>query len=185
VLLGLTLATLASGCAGSVAPREPALGKLASDHPTRGPGAVFATIEEAALDALAWSRANGRLTDRRRLRIGTIQRRPGGYAYSAPLRSRTTVDSSAPLNVRFRLESEDVATFVLHPRSGRRSVDRRNESATPDERRLVDELDPRHRPIFVLTPSRKVIRYRNGELPILVVQRESHGTRLPSPPRPQ
>jgi len=135
---------------------------VAEDWPgeaTLGPGAVFESIETAAVDALAHARHHEGPADRGRLRIGTIRRVPGGFSYGLPERSRATVWSLAPPVLRFGLGPEDVATYVVHPRSGRAVIDRENEEPNPSERRLVDRLDPRGRPLYLLTPSQRVLRY--------------------------
>ena len=63
----------------------------------------------------------------------------------------------------------DVATYIIHPRTDRREIDRRNERATERERRLVDERDPLHRPLYILTPSKKVLHYADGKASRIVL----------------
>jgi hypothetical protein len=143
-------------------------------------GSLFPTVEAAALAALERARTETVLADRGRLRVGTIQHVANGYRYTPALRSRETVRSIAPMKVRFRLGPEDVATYVVHPRSRRPRIDRMKEALTAREKRLVDEMDPRHRPLYVLTPSLKIIRYSYSRTPITIVHREGTDLRLRS-----
>ena len=130
-----------------------------AETPHAEPGALFETIEAAAVDALAHAHHTARPGDRGRLQLGTIYRVGDAYAYSAPIRSDGTVWSSRPPVLRFALRPADVASYVLHPRSGSARIDRANERPNASERRVVDVLDPQERPLFVLTPSRRVVRY--------------------------
>ncbi|MEM9176775.1 MAG: hypothetical protein AAGC67_16245 [Myxococcota bacterium] len=125
------------------------------------PGTVFDTIEAAAVDALAHAHHTSGPGDRGRLLLGTIHRVGDGFAYSEPMRSRETVWSSRAPVLRFAFKATDVASYVLHPRSGSIRIDRANESPNESERRVVDELDPQARPLFVLTPSRRIVRYQD------------------------
>jgi hypothetical protein len=132
-----------------------------AETPHSEPGALFETIEAAAVDALAHAHHTARPGDRGRLRMGTIYRVGDAFSYSAPQRSESTVWSTRPPVLRFALRPIDVASYMLHPRSGESRVDRANEAPNASERRIVDELDPRGRPLFVLTPSRRIVRYAN------------------------
>ncbi len=124
---------------------------------------VFATIEEAVQGAFDAAEVRSGPADRDRLQIGTIRRIAGGFVWTEPVRSRGTVSGSAPMRARLRLGPEDVAVYSVHPRSGQADVDRLNESVGAGERRLVDEQDPLHRPLFVCTPSRRILRYAGPE----------------------
>ncbi len=149
------------GCAGQ-APATPAVSARHAATPagTAPAGsAVFPTIEAAVRDAFETAEARAGLGDRERLRIGTIRRVEGGFTWTEPVRSRGTVSESTPLQARVRLAPEDVALYSLHPRSGDPALDRLNERVVAGERRLVDVQDPLHRPLFVRTPSRRVVRY--------------------------
>ena len=58
------------------------------------PGAVFETVEGAALDALAHAHHTTTTRDVGRLRVGTIQRVAGGFSYTPAQRSGATVWAS-------------------------------------------------------------------------------------------
>ena len=144
------------------------------------PRPVLPTIESAALEALSRASSEAVLADRGRLRVGTIRRVARGFSYSLPLRSRETVHSAGSMRIRLWLGPDDVATYGVHPRSGRSRIDRLNEAPTAHEKRLIDEKDSHHRPLYVLTPSRKIVRDRSGRAPIEVVQQGLEDLRLRS-----
>lgn len=123
---------------------------------------VFPNIESAIEAAFLDARQSEGPDGQARLRMGTIRHVGGGYVWSAPITSREPVWSSAPMRVRLALESRDVAVYVVHPRSGRPEVDRANETPNRSERALVDRSE---RPLFLLTPSRKVVRLEVGGEP--------------------
>ena len=132
-----------------------------------GPDGVFHSIEAAAIDALATAHLAATPRDRERLRVGTIYRVANGFSYTAPQRAA----ASSPLmrqSVRYPLRSIDVASYVIWPRSGEARSKRSNETPCEEWIRIVDELDPAHRPLYVLTPSLDVMRYsRGGKLHVL------------------
>jgi hypothetical protein len=168
----------AVGPASSRAPREvfarPGSSAAVS---SAGPDRVFPTVESAVRDALASAVDEGGPLAHRRLRLGTIRRVEGGFAWSAPVRSRDVVTATRPMRVRLRLGPDDVAIYGLHPRSGRSELDRLNEGVSGSERRLVDEQDPLHRPLYILTPSRRILRYPDGPEAVEVVSREADAAR--------
>ncbi len=147
-----------SGCAtGAGAPGAP--GELARLQPLepRGPGAVFATVDSAALDGLLLAYLESEKSDRpsRRLARGsTVFPVEGGYSYS-PL---ATADPDQPGRVPLVLKPGDVAHFHTYPRGSSR-INRINEKHSPNDRANVDRRDPLKRPSFVLTPSLRVQRY--------------------------
>jgi hypothetical protein len=125
-----------------------------------GPGAPFATVEAAALGALAWVTREKTPADRGRVLVGTIHIRPDGqYAYRRPTRSKGTLFQRRPPVLRLLLHTGDVASYVVYPKTGASRVDRLNEQPSADLRRVVDEVDPRRRPLYLLTPSLRVVRY--------------------------
>ncbi|GEM_PF-4976037 len=134
-------------------------GCLVDAAPHAEPGALFETVEAAAVDALAHAHHTLRTGDRGRLLLGTIYRFGDAYSYTEPMRSQQTVWASRPPVLRYALRSIDVASYVVHPPSGSSRIDRANERPNASQRRIVDELDPRGRPLFVLTPSRRIVRY--------------------------
>ena len=127
----------------------------------QGPGAVFETVEAAAIDALSYAHLEETLTERRSLRVGVIHRVENGYSYTAAKRSSTSSPLTA-CSVRYALRSNDVARYIIPPHSGKARVDRYNEEPTRKEKQIVDELDPAHRPLFQLTPSHNIVSYRYG-----------------------
>ena len=163
--LRLATAALLVGLLASFASAASAGGALCpkAELPHAEPGALFDTIEAAAVDALAHAHHTAGPGERGRLLLGTIERVGDAYTYSEPIRSAETVWSSRAPVLRFGLRPTDVATYVLHPPSGSARVDRANERPNASERRLVDELDPKERPLYVLTPTRRVVRYAGQE----------------------
>jgi hypothetical protein len=176
--LGLTLAGLAAtlACASPLPNRAVRSTPLAS--PAGSEAAVYPSIDLAVEAALAATHEEAGPGVRDRLRIGTIRRVDGGFAWVEPVVSSSPVAAMTPMQVRLRLGPEDVAIYGLHPRSGLSDLDRANERITRSERRLVDEQDPLHRPIYVLTPSRRIVRYPEaGAESIEVVRQEAEGLR--------
>jgi len=162
-LTRIGLVTLLAVCiAGAGAPLSMAAGNDPNDRiRAEGPGAVFDSIQAAALDALTDAHLTATPRDRQRLRVGTIHRVDNGYSYTAPRRAGT----STPLmrqSVRYRLRSIDVASYVIQPSSGEARSNRSNEMPSEEEKRIVDELDPAHRPLYLLTPSLDAVSYRRG-----------------------
>lgn len=159
--MSFTLLVGSLGCAG-LAPASPV---VSAPRQATGSAAglavesVFPTVETAVGAAFEAAEEQAGPGDRERLRIGTIRRVEGGFAWTEPVRSRGTVGANAPLQARLRLGPDDVAVYSLHPRSGEVELDRLNEAVAAGERRLVDEHDPLHRPLFVRTPSRRIVRY--------------------------
>lgn len=137
-------AALAAGCL--LAPQPPVL-------PARGPGEVFATVDDAALDALRYAY---RLSLRQRQVEygGAVRRVDGGFTYDAPVRG-------AEEDVTVRLGPDAVAWFHTHSRAGSSRVDRLNEQPSPRDREMVDRVDPLHRPLYIRTPGGRFIVYRN------------------------
>ena len=157
--LAALLATVA--CAGAP-PVSPAADAARADVRADGPSAVFASVQAAALDALANAHLTASPYDKLRLRVGAIHRVAHGYAYSAPRRAA----AASPLmhqSVRHRLRPIDVASYVIPPRSGSWPAPRADEIPVRKAQQIVDELDPAHRPIYLLTESLDVLSYSYGE----------------------
>jgi len=128
-----------------------------SDLPyvAKGPGSIFSSVDAAATDGLAWAHQLQRAGRNPRLsRGGTIVRVADGYSYG-PL---VTARASSPDSLQFALGRDVVAHFHTYPHQNPR-IDRRNESHSQADRWVVDRLDPKHRPSFVLTPSLRVVAY--------------------------
>lgn len=137
----------------------PTLAQAQSNHTPYGPGHVFASVSEAAVDALATAHRRQLLGRTSRLsRGGTIVAVDGGYTY----RAIETARPGAPDELRLRLDRNVVAHFHTYPSQGRR-IDRLNEHHSRADRWVVDQLDSKRRPSYVLTPSLRVIVYRGRD----------------------
>ncbi len=134
---------------------------------------VFPTVEAAVHDALETARHRARPADRERFRYGAIRRVPGGFVWSAPVRSRDSIGAISPNRVRLQLGPDDVAIYGVHPRSGRSELDQLNETVSRQERRVVDGQEALQRPLYVLTPSRRIVRYPDAPETLEVVRRET------------
>ncbi len=156
-LLTLTAMVLAlSACAGIE--RPPRAEARTAQTPFAAPAQPHATLEAAAHAALleAWSGTTGHNRDQ--LRVGAILQNGGDFTWLEPQRSKA---GHVPV-VRLGLHADHAATYIVHPRTGSAAVDRANERITRGEKRLVDRVDPLHRPIFVLTPSGRLLSYSHG-----------------------
>ena len=160
-ILGLMLVT-ASGCASAASHYQEAarVGRASAADP---PDTHHSTVDEAALAALAHLSATTRRSELHRLQVGSIVGVEGAFSWQASGRPTTSRHDDWRPKARLSLAPDQVATFVIHPRTGDRRIDRVNERLTRGERRIVDELDPLHRPIYLLTPSGRVLIYRHGE----------------------
>jgi len=130
-------------------------------HRVEGPGAVFFSVESAAMDAMAYVHAQRYPVGRPELIAGTITRVEDGFSYAAPVSSRGHSLLSRPI-VRFRIGPDDAASFLVYSRVHDPKTDRKNEAPSKSAMQIVDELDPERRPLFLLTPSLNVVRY-DGE----------------------
>jgi hypothetical protein len=159
----LTISLAAVGCAG-LQPSERTM--LVSGAPYDAPaqGAVLATLDEAAIAALVHARSNLTPLERECMLVGSIVRVDGGYTWQEPQRSGSYFARTKPV-VRLRVSSQHVASFVIHPRTGENELDSANERITRREKRIV-EADPQHRPIFVLTPSGRLLSHAHDRAPI-------------------
>ena len=122
------------------------------------PPSVYADPESAALAAFQHLRSSLGRSDQRRLHVGSIVRVDGGYAWLPPARAPKV---ARPV-VQLKIDRRHVATYALHPKNRRAVVDRANNVITPAERRVVDEVDPLHRPLFVLAPNGRMLGYTHG-----------------------
>jgi len=152
VLVGALLIVL-SACSGPSGP-----GAL-NEEPCR---AVYASIEAAARAALGQIHDTTRPASRARLRIGTIRRVEHGYVWQRPRSSRPQRFSRRAPTVRFHMRRDDVASYVIHPRTGQPHLDRAYEEPTESERRLVQRLDPFGRPLYLLTPTGRILLLEPG-----------------------
>jgi hypothetical protein len=160
----------AIGCATAPMP-SPNAALEAATKPTDRTYATVPAAAQAALEAIH-RMPYGR--DRQAMLAGAIVETEGGYTWKLPSRSSEERRSM----VRLRVDAHQVATFVAHPRTGNGNVDRANEHVTRAERRLVDQFDPAHRPIFVLTPKGRILAYRH-ESEVVEIADLRHPRRTP------
>jgi len=131
----------------------------------RGPGAVFDTIDAAAIDALAYSYLQAREAgDLQRMRAGTIRRAGAGYTYDEIVVAKPGSASQ----IEYRVRVDDVARFHVYPFDTDRDVNSSNERLSAVDRRSVSVVDPLHRPLYVLHPSLAVRAYRAESEPVEV-----------------
>jgi hypothetical protein len=123
---------------------------------------VFYSVEAAAMDALAFVHSQRYPAGRPHLIGGTIARVDGGFSYAAPVASKVHSALSTPF-LQLRLGPDDVASFMVYSRRDDRRIDRENETPSKSAMQIVDELDPRHRPLFLLTPSLRVVQYEGKQ----------------------
>lgn len=156
-IAALAALTACVACAGAP-PASPAGDAGRGDSEAVAPEAVFPSVQAAALEALATARRTATPLDQQRLRVGTIHRVAHGYAYSPPRRA-AGASSLMGQSVRHRLRPVDVASYVIPPHTADWPATRPNERSDREMQRIVDELDRAHRPVYVLTQSRDVVRY--------------------------
>lgn len=145
---------------------SPQVRSLAIPYAPHGPGAEFSTVEEAVIDALAFTHEEARRTETiSRLRGGVISRTERGFTYE----TISTATAENPTHIEYTLLTRDVARFHAYPRTNRPRDDYRNERPSRKDRKSVDRVDPLHRPIFVLTPKLLVKAYYGDAQPIQTV----------------
>lgn len=180
---GLLLACGTLGCAGTSAAPEAPMDFTLDWEPTfegpdvrevvtpRGPGAVFASPERAALDALAYSylASRQRPVEARRVRAGAILAVDGGFAYGEP-----TIGARDGLRpVRYVLSRDAVAHYRHYPKSANLA-----DRFVPTELHgFVDREDPEHRSLYFLLPDRRVRHYDASELGEETIARIELGAR--------
>jgi len=169
VALG-TMALGLPGCAGLGAPTPSPFASIEVAAKTTSPELRHATIDGAAMQALsaAWDGTNTQ--NHERLRVGLVARVDGAYRWTEP---RTSEADSHPV-IRLRMGSEHVATYIVHPHTHTSRSVEANEQVTEHEKKMVDDVDPLHRPIFVLTPSGRLLRYSHGEEVVELASKRGH-----------
>jgi hypothetical protein len=150
MILGLSACAGLEGSPRAEAP--PALASVAEKENSH------ATLEDAARAALVEAWTGTVFHNRDRLRVGSIVQSDGEFVWLEPQSSKAGPEPVVRLGVR----ANHAATYIVHPRTGSTTVDRANEQITKHEKRLVDRIDPLHRPIFILTPSGRVLAYSHG-----------------------
>ncbi len=132
----------------------------------RGPGAVFDSIDAAAVDALTYCYMQARETgDKGRMRAGTIEPSGAGYTYheihvAKPMTQR---------RIEYVLAPRDVARFHVYPPHTDHDVNRRNERLSTTDWRSVSVIDPLHRSLYVLHPSLEIRAYRGTDREVVEV----------------
>jgi hypothetical protein len=161
-LLGLGCAQLLQLPSDDIA----ALESRPQDLHARGPGAVFDSVDAAAVDALTFCYLEARKTgDAERMRAGTIQRSGAGYTYSEihvanPLEQR---------RIEYVFAPQDVARFHVYPPHTNRKFNRINERLSAKDWRSVSVIDPLHRSLYVLHPSLAIRAYRGADSEVVEV----------------
>jgi hypothetical protein len=126
----------------------------------RGPGAVFDSVEAAAVDALTFSYLQARETGEiARMHAGTIQRSGAGYTYGE------IHVASRRLNrqIEYVISGRDVARFHVYPPHADRNVNRSSERLSAKDWRSVNVVDPLHRSLYVLHPSLAIRAYHGDD----------------------
>jgi hypothetical protein len=159
ILISILVSAL--GCAG-VQSGERGLLVSGAPYELPEPGTRFERVEEAAVAALTHVRRTSSRSETEQLHVGSIVRIEGGYTWQEADQSGNHLNPTWRPTARVQLSSDHVATYVVHPRIGDRRTDRANEKITRGERELVDEVDPLHRPMFLLTPSGRIVSYNHG-----------------------
>jgi len=146
----------------------------------RGPGALFATIEAAALDALTYAHLQAReANDLDRMRGGTIFLVAACYSYAEV----HVANSLNPRTIRYALDTHAVARFHVYPRSNDILSKRAKERLSKVDRRTVRFVDPLHRTLYVLHPSLTVRQYSGVELRRIEIANLRHPVRTSRPAR--
>ncbi len=176
-LLGLGCAQLPQLSSGVVA----ALKTPSLELEARGPGAVFNSVEAAAVDALAFCHLQARAAgDTELMRAGTIERSGAGYTYgeihvASPLAER---------RIEYLFAPQDVARFHVYPPHTDRDVNRISERLSNKDWRSVSVIDPLHRPLYVLHPSLAIRAYRGAAseaVEVASLRGPARGWEWPSP----
>ncbi len=123
----------------------------------QGPGTVFPSLTAAAVDALHFVEQQGPST---RAQGGTIVRTAGGYTYQEP-----KVGRHDEINVT--LTSDTVAWFFARRYVRPSDRTRRDERLSLEARWMVDRVDPQKRPVFLLTPGRKILTYNDARVAVV------------------
>ena len=141
-------------------PVEAALrGGVQSLH-ARGPGALFTSVEAAAVDALTYAYLQARESrNTERIRGGTIYPVGDRYSYAGI----QLANPLTPHRISYRFGPHEVARFHAYPVYRDLHVNRANERLSRVDRRSVSVIDPLHRPLYVLHPSLRIRAYRGED----------------------
>jgi hypothetical protein len=143
-----------------------------------GPGALFTSIDAAAIDALTYAYLQARgACDPEFMRGGTIHPVGEGYYSYGEIHRANRWNHH---RISYILKPQDVARFHLYPVNRDIEINRINQRPSRVDLRSVSVVDPLHRPLYILHPSLAVRAYR-GEEPQFV---EVASLRRPArPPR--
>jgi len=123
----------------------------------RGPGALFDSVDAAAVDALKFCYLQAREAgDLQRMRAGTIRRVAAGYTYG----EIQVAKPWAQRQIQYVVDPRDVARFHVYPPDTDRDVNRASERVSPRDWHSVRVIDPLHRSLYVLHPSLAIRAYR-------------------------
>jgi len=127
-----------------------------------GPGTLFTSIDDAAIDALAYAYLQARgACDPELMRGGTIYPVGEGYYSYGEIHRANSWNLH---RISYILKAQDVARFHLYPVNRDIAINRINERPSRVDLRSVRTVDPLHRPLYILHPSLAVRAYR-GEDP--------------------
>ncbi len=145
-------------------PKQPAAEAALSDGAgplhARGPGALFASIEAAAVDALTYAHLQAlEARDTARIRGGTIYTVDSRYSYG----EIQLGNPLTPHRISYRFGPREVARFHAYPVYQNALSNRANERLSRGDRRSVSFIDPLHRPLYVLHPSLRIRSYRGED----------------------
>jgi hypothetical protein len=145
-------------------PKQPAAEASLSDGAeplhARGPGALFASIEAAAVDALTYAHLQAlEARDTARIRGGTIYTVDGRYSYG----EIQLGNPLTPHRISYRFGPREVARFHAYPVYRDALINHANERLSRGDRRSVGIIDPLHRPLYVLHPSLAIRVYRGED----------------------
>ena len=155
------LATIAIGLSACAGLNEPGAGARSAPVATfqADTDRQHASLEAAALHALVEAERATGTSNVGHLRVGSIVSTNGGFTWLDP---ETSQSAGRPV-IRLRVGSEHVATYIVHPATHTSESARMNERITREEMRLVNQMDPQHRPLFVMTPSGRLLKYSRDE----------------------
>ena len=161
-------------------PKQPAAEAALSDGAqplhARGPGALFASVEAAAVDALTYAHLQAlEARDTARIRGGTIYVIDGRYSYG----EIQLGNPLTPHRISYRFGPHEVARFHAYPVYQNALSNRANERLSRGDRRSVSFIDPLHRPLYVLHPSLAIREYRGEDSERAEVANLRHPERAP------
>ncbi len=141
-------------------PAEAALRGGAQPLHARGPGALFTSVQAAAVDALTYAHLQARESrDTARIRGGTIYPVGDRYSYA----EIQLANPLSPHRISYCFGPHEVARFHAYPVYRDRHANSANERLSRVDRRSVSVIDPLHRPLYVLHPSLAIRAYRGED----------------------